>query len=241
MNKLTKLLSVFAIAGALCAGVAGSAGCNKDNGTKHNYSYTDNNDGTHNGVCTDEGCNATVKNEPHTWGLDQKCEKCEHVMEPTRLDADDTSATPIVAATYEDETGTAAQVASPKVPDYKGADKALENGEVDAEMIFDPAELSTISYPQGWTDGVFSITNNTTVTGRIKTGLYEGTECVDPDYVSTNAVKIGDKTSALEINVPAAGTLTFYVQNGSSGTTGTQELVFTKPDGSGETIKYAAD
>ncbi len=239
MKKLTKLLSVFAIAGALCAGIAGNVGCKKDGGT-HNYTYTDNNDGTHNGVCTDNGCKSTVKNEPHVLGADSKCEMCGHVMEPTRLDTDDTSATPLVAETYEDQTGTAATVASPKVPDYKGADDALVNGSVDAEFVFDAADLSTIKYTDGWSDGTFSITKGTEIRGRIKTGLYQGTECLDENYVTTNSVKLGDATSALEINIPEAGTLTFYVQNGSGGVTGNQSLVLSKPDGN-ESIFYPAN
>ncbi len=244
MNKLTKLLSVFVIAGTLCVGVAGSAGCgNKGGGeeTQHHFTYEDNNDGTHKATCIDDDCDLVIEHEPHSAGSEEKCYKCKHVLQPTQPDEDDTAATPIVAQTYADETGTAAKVPSPKVPAYKGKGAALENGEVDAKMVFDPAELSTIAYADGWTDGVFGITKGTTVTGRIKTGLYEGDECVDPDYVSTNAVKLGDKTSALEITVPAAGTLVFYVQNGSSGQSGTQSLVFTKPDGSGETISYPAD
>ncbi|MDE6690828.1 MAG: bacterial Ig-like domain-containing protein [Clostridia bacterium] len=215
MKKLTKLLSVFAIAGALCAGVAGTvgaAGCNTDKGSTHQ----------------------------HIWGLDKTCTKCDKVITPTLLDDDDTSATPITAATYNDETGTAANVPDPNLPAYTGKDAALTSGEVNAEMIFDPAELSTIEYTNGWTDGVYGIANKTTVRGRIKTGLYEGDECVDPEYVSVNSVKLGDNTSAFEITVPAAGTLVFYVQNGSSGTTGTQKLTMTKPDGT-ETIEYAAD
>ena len=37
--------------------------------TKHNLTYTDNGDGTHNGKCTDEGCAYTVENEAHTYTL----------------------------------------------------------------------------------------------------------------------------------------------------------------------------
>ncbi|MDE6557481.1 MAG: bacterial Ig-like domain-containing protein [Clostridia bacterium] len=239
MKKLTKLLSVFVIAGALCAGVAGTAGCTEHT-PKHNYTYTDNNDGTHDGVCTDDGCDKVIDNEPHIWGADKKCTKCEHARVITDPNADDISATPIVATTFEDETGTAANVPDPNLPAYAGKDAALESGEVNAEIIFDPADLSTVEYTDGWTDGVFALAKKTTVRGRIKTGLYEGAECVDPEYVSVNSVKLGDNNSALEITVPAAGTLVFYVQNGSSGTTGTQSLTLTKPDGT-ETISYAAD
>lgn len=238
MKKLTKLLSVFVIAGALCAGFAGTAGCNNGGGHTHNFSYTDNNDGTHDGTCN--GCKVVVDDEPHTYGADNKCTRCDHVFAPTSLDADDTSATPVTAATYQDETGTAATVAAPKVPEYTGAGAALETGTVDAVFKFDPASLSTTTYASGWSNGVFGISNGTEIRGRIKTGLYEGNECIDAEYVTTNSVKLGNDTSALEITVPAAGTLVFYVQNGSSGQTGTQSLKFTKPNNSTETISYPA-
>ena len=42
MNKLTKVLSVFIIAGVIGTGAAGIAGCKKDKGHTHSYSYTDN-------------------------------------------------------------------------------------------------------------------------------------------------------------------------------------------------------
>ena len=40
MNKLTKVLSVFIIAGVIGTGAAGIAGCKKDKGHTHSYSYT---------------------------------------------------------------------------------------------------------------------------------------------------------------------------------------------------------
>lgn len=301
MNKLTKLLSVFVIAGALGASVAGVAGCKKNNNggnngghthnytwvddnngkchehcsvdgcdtpdkpaqdhvwgdddecdhcgatkpnsggehTTHNYTYTDNGNGTHNGTC--DGCTDTITNEPHTWGTDNKCTKCGHEMIATDLDADDLSAAPIVVQTFEDETGTPATVPAPKVPEKTGNGAALEEGQVDALFEFDPAGLSTKKYAEGWTNGTFTLAANTEVRGRVKTGLYEGETCVDATYVTVNSVKLGSSDAALEIDVPAAGTLVFHVQNGSSGTVGTQTVVLTKPDGTTEDISYLAN
>lgn len=71
MNKLTKLLSVFVIAGALGAGVAGAVGCNKGNDHTHNYIYTQNDDGTHSAGC--DGCDEKIDHEAHTYGSDGKC------------------------------------------------------------------------------------------------------------------------------------------------------------------------
>lgn len=92
MNKLTKLLSVFILAGAVGAGVAGVSACksNDDNNEPthtHNYTYTPNNDGTHNGTCNGEGtCDAPTisneacvdnkNNETQAAGADGKCDKC---------------------------------------------------------------------------------------------------------------------------------------------------------------------
>ncbi len=78
MNKLTKLLSVFVIAGAIGTGVAGVAGCKKSNPHKHSYTYTvDVEDATkHNGVC-DCGKDPIVK-EGHvdTKDNDGNCDLC---------------------------------------------------------------------------------------------------------------------------------------------------------------------
>lgn len=69
MNKLTKLLSVFVLAGALGTGIAGGAACKKGgdsgNGSGHTHSYTwvDNNDGTHKEHCGADGCDTPDKSQ----------------------------------------------------------------------------------------------------------------------------------------------------------------------------------
>lgn len=74
MNKLTKVLSVFIIAGAVGAGVAGAAGCKKS----HSHSidstkWTDNYDGTHDGLCS---CgHLMVDDEEHVFD-NGECIKC---------------------------------------------------------------------------------------------------------------------------------------------------------------------
>ncbi|MDE7076158.1 MAG: hypothetical protein K2O62_02425 [Clostridia bacterium] len=73
MNKLTKLLSVFAIAGAIGAGVAGAAGCHK-----HTYEkdWTGVEDGHyHVATCHPE---AHDKIQDHTPGTDGKCTVCNY-------------------------------------------------------------------------------------------------------------------------------------------------------------------
>lgn len=80
MNKLTKLLSVFIIAGAVGAGVAGAVGCSKG-GHSHKIDttkWTDNEDGsTHDGFCN---CgHLMVDDEEHVF-VDGECIKC-HAIE----------------------------------------------------------------------------------------------------------------------------------------------------------------
>ncbi|MCM1438529.1 MAG: hypothetical protein NC131_04885 [Roseburia sp.] len=81
MNKLTKLLSVFVIAGAIGAGVAGAVGCNKGSGTpkhEHKYTYTvDDTDATkHKGHCAEDGCDAPDITDVHHWNDQNKCKEC---------------------------------------------------------------------------------------------------------------------------------------------------------------------
>ncbi len=78
MNKITKLLSVFVIAGAIGAGVVGAVGCGGKGGddsgdgahTSHTYTYTDQNNGKHLGTCS---CGETDGPVDHTWGSDDVC------------------------------------------------------------------------------------------------------------------------------------------------------------------------
>lgn len=78
MNKLTKLLSVFIIAGAVGASVAGVSGCKKDKGHSHSVDLTksvDNGDGTHDVYCS---CGHLMfGDDPHSFGPDGKCTKCD--------------------------------------------------------------------------------------------------------------------------------------------------------------------
>ncbi|MDE7087603.1 MAG: InlB B-repeat-containing protein [Clostridia bacterium] len=88
MNKLTKLLSVFIIAGAIGTGVAGAVGCSntdpKPEGEHNHQTWsekgTDNGNGTHKLTCTTDGCTET-KNEDHKdANNDKKCDVCDAAM-----------------------------------------------------------------------------------------------------------------------------------------------------------------
>ena len=291
MNKLTKVLSVFIIAGVIGTGAAGIAGCKKDNGHTHSYSYTDNADGTHNGTCdcgkepitneahvdadgnkvcdkcdaaitsgeqhthkytyTDNGdgthkgecaCGeGTIASAPHRYGTDAECDDCGYTKTDVTMLDDDDRVDPIEVEKYEDVNGEPSQVAPPIIVEKTSDGAALEEGKVDAVYEFDPATLSTTKYESGWTNGTFSIGKGTEVRGRVKSVLYEGDTIVDASYVTVNSVKLGGSNDYISINVPAAGTLVFNIQNGSSGTTGTQTVILTKPDGTTQDINYPAN
>lgn len=72
MNKLTKLLSVFVIAGAIGTGILGVAGCKKGGSESHTHNYTYTNKGaTHDGAC--ECGKDPITGQDHIWGPDNKC------------------------------------------------------------------------------------------------------------------------------------------------------------------------
>lgn len=165
---------------------------------------------------------------------------CECGFNMVAKEADDTDNDDSVQ-TFDDINGAAAAVEAPKVPAHTGNGAALVEGTESVNYEFDPANLSTAKFAEGWTDGVFSISKGTEVRGRVKMGLYEGDKLLDASYSTVNSVKLGDSSSALELSASAPGTLEFHVQNGSSGTTGTQTVILTKPDGTKQDIEYLAD
>lgn len=104
MNKLTKLLSVFIIAGAVGASVAGVSGCKKDKGHSHSVDLTksvDNGNGTHDIYC---GCGHLMfDDDPHSFGTDGKCTKCgadENAAVPGNVSLDTSSSTSQVGRSF---------------------------------------------------------------------------------------------------------------------------------------------
>ncbi|MGN0804758.1 MAG: hypothetical protein ACI4MS_05190 [Candidatus Coproplasma sp.] len=83
MNKFTKLLSIFVIAGAVGTGAAAFAGCTKDNTPVHTHTIvsTDNGDGTHTNKCTANDMTETT--EAHVdANSDNTCDKCGATITP---------------------------------------------------------------------------------------------------------------------------------------------------------------
>lgn len=219
MNKLTKLLSVFVLAGALGVGVAGTTACKNNNGNSgeppvaptHEYTYTQNSDGkTHNGVCKVDGCteHAPITDEACVDGddADELCDKCH---QPITKDSGETTDNAVV-------------------PEYTGPAAGPIAGEQHATAGF-TAENSPAA---GWTDGCVTI-----VSGAIRNrdALQEDASTKIPGY--TKSVQNG----AIEIKLPVRGKITIEYSSGS-GTIGGASYKLTKPSGTPEvsTVNYAA-
>lgn len=233
-KKFLKAVAAITMSGLTAFGAMGLAAC----GHTHDYSeWGGQNESQHYKYCP-------ADNEKDETTFGKHTSACDCGFNKVAKEADDTDNDESVA-TFADETGTAEAVPAPKVPEHTGNGAALVEGKEITNYEFDPADLATTKYPDGWTDGVFSIAKGTEVRGRVKTGLYEGDTLIDASYATVNSLKLGASTDALELNASAAGTLIFYVQNGSSGTgstsaPATQKVVLTKPDGSKQDIEYQA-
>ena len=77
---------VIAVLSLVCALMCtlGLAACSTRNDNSpvhtHDYAWTDNGDGTHNGHCSVSGCdNPNISNESHIWDTNNKCKKCKAV------------------------------------------------------------------------------------------------------------------------------------------------------------------
>lgn len=104
MNKLTKLLSVFIIAGAVGASVAGVSACKKK-GHTHSVDLTksvDNGDGTHDVYC---GCGHLMfDDDPHSWDDNGICTKCgndKNAAVPGTVSLDTTESSSQVGRVFE--------------------------------------------------------------------------------------------------------------------------------------------
>ncbi len=254
-SRLMKAVAAITLSAVSVAAGLGTAGC----AHKHTFDEQWEKSATHHWhAATCEHTDQKSAYGEHVWGGDSECDVCHYVKgeekpdpkpelthkDYVKPDADDVNDNPSVAV-YDDEQGVAEAVPAPKVIANTGNGEALEEGNIETAYEFDAAKLSTTKYADGWTDGVFSIAAGTEVRGRIKTGLYENGVCVDPAYVTVNSVKLGDSSSALTVKISAAGTLMFYVQNGSGGVGSAeapamQTVVLTKPDGSTQDINYQA-
>lgn len=171
MNKLTKLLSVFVIAGALGASVAGVAGCKKNNngnGHTHDYEYTQitGNDEKHTVHCKNDGHEGGDTLEDHEWGGDNTCDKCGY----TKTGGEDT--TPTVTS-------------------------VTVNGEVDEVAVNSTITLTATvagtNNPAQTVTWESSDTSKATVENGVVTGVAEGTVTIKAISTVDNT-KFGEKT-----------------------------------------------
>lgn len=171
MNKLTKLLSVFVIAGALGASVAGVAGCTKKdngNGHTHDYEYTQitGNDEKHTVHCKNDGHEGGDTLEDHEWGGDNTCDKCGY----TKTGGEDT--TPTVTS-------------------------VTVNGEVDEVAVNSTITLTATvagtNNPAQTVTWESSDTSKATVENGVVTGVAEGTVTIKAISTVDNT-KFGEKT-----------------------------------------------
>ena len=170
MNKLTKLLSVFILAGAVGAGVAGVAGCTKKDdgnnggGHTHNYTWVNDNNGKCHEHCGVAGCDTpdkpaqdhvdTKNNQTQANGADGKCDHCGATLTPSGALAAPAGATGIIVE-YEGEDvelsmeNKTASIDLAKVKVYfevnsaKGA--AVPAANYDVEVYKDGDPISTLT------------------------------------------------------------------------------------------------
>lgn len=170
MNKLTKLLSVFILAGAVGAGVAGVAGCTKKDdgnnggGHTHNYTWVNDNNGKCHEHCGVAGCDLpdkpaqdhvdTKNNQTQANGADGKCDHCGATLTPSGALAAPAGATGIIVE-YEGEDvelsmeNKTASIDLAKVKVYfevnsaKGA--AVPAANYDVEVYKDGDPISTLT------------------------------------------------------------------------------------------------
>lgn len=207
-RKLLKTVAATIVCSAMAFSALGFTACNKkdkdnnkDAGHQHTYSSVWSKDGSnhwHEADCEHTGERSDVS--AHNYGSDYKCIVCDfNGLAPGADDIDNDDS----VATYQDVSGTAAAVDTPNVIANTGNGAALVSGTINSESNFIVTDMEIGTLSAQWTDGVFSMPAGTTLRGRTR-GSY------------VKSVQLKDDTGALELNAAAAGTLTLYLENGSS-------------------------
>lgn len=254
MNKLTKLLSVFIIAGAVGTGIAGAAGCRKtpsNTHPEHNYTYTDNGDGTHSATC--DGCDSTITNQSHVdEDSNNVCDLCggdvteEEVPDHDHVFSEEYSYN--ATHHYKVCTVDGCDEHSEEGAHVLGEDKKCSVCGAqfkDALFEFEPSTLQATTYANGQKVGIFNILPGTTVRTRARENYtaydVDGNEVVT-GFTASKSVQYNGTDRGFGLYAPAPGKLTMYLDNGSSGLTEGQfqSIVLTKPDGTTQTLSYPA-
>ena len=192
---------------------------------------------------------------------DHKCDACDAVLSQC-ADADKNHKCDVcdaaLSACADADSNHACDVCGAEMGDHVAQEgthncaycgqPASECQDADGDYLCDicgvenlPANLERVSYDLNISDlevttldndavhGLFTITSGTTIRARTKT--FEGVEY-------QKSVKIGAKANMIKVSVPGTGTLSFLVQNGSSGAV-TQFITVTGPDGMVQDIEFA--
>ncbi|MDE7301401.1 MAG: InlB B-repeat-containing protein [Clostridia bacterium] len=135
-KKLTKLLSIFLIAGAVGAGAAGIAGCK--NTHEHDFAYEDAGNGTHHVTC--KGCDEVFDDHGHVYDDDEDttCNLCG----------------------YTSGLGGVV-VGNAIIPEYKGPAAGPEAGEQKFTSSFVADDLPKGALTEAYTNGVVTIPSGT--------------------------------------------------------------------------------
>jgi len=251
-KKLLKVLSICVIAGAISTGAAfGVAGCKKNN-TEDN-GKVEQTESTVTGVTiTAAGSvtkvtvgstlqlTATVAgtgspSQAVTWSITEGGTNAE--ISTAGLVTGKAAGTVKVKATSVADTTKSAEFTLTVEAAETPAPATID---VTYELNADDLTAQTLS--SNLTKSIFTIGSGTNIRNRTKNGVYANSEggAQVSEAAYTKSIKLGGTNDYVEIYAPAAGTLTFHVQNGSSGTKTVQKLTLTKPDGSTEEITYYA-
>ncbi len=115
----------------------------------------------------------------------------------------------------------------------------------DATFELQPSELEAKTYAQEFKVGIFSLLPDTTIRNRARENQQvfdlEG-NVVAEGFTASKSVQYNGTKRGISVYAPAAGKLTLYLDNGSSGLTEDQfqKIILTKPDGTEQEISYPA-
>lgn len=113
-----------------------------------------------------------------------------------------------------------------------------------------PSELEAVKYESDYANGIFTILGGTTIRtrSRLDYTVYDyqygdyaaaGRDPVATGFNASKSIQYNGANVGFSVNAIAPGTLTFYLDNGSTGRTDDQHCLVTKPDGTTIDIAYA--
>lgn len=228
-KKLLKAIAATIVCSAMGITAFSFAACDPVNGgddsgdTTHYHTYSTDDDWAYDGnyhwrYATCEHTDKIKGKEEHTWGTDDKCTECKaprQIIRPTLSEEDEEQ--------------------PEKNPD----------GTINVKYDFNSSDCNAGTSEQDVVSGIFTVKSGTEIRSKTPAKLYSYDETNGKQFIKdvpeyTKSVKIGGSADCVEINAPAEGTLVMHVGNGS-GTTLSNQLWLTKPDGGQEPLSYYAE